>query len=219
MRIRITFAKRGALRYTGHLDLFRIWERSTRRADLALAYSQGFHPQPKMQLAAALPLGFSSRCELVDMRIDGDVDLSTLPQRLQAAVPPGLQILKVEAVAEKDPPLQTQITSAEYEITLQDETDAGELARRLTDLLAIETLPRERRGKAYDMRPLIEELAIMAPDAQGNLRLFMRLAARASATGRPEELLDALGIVYEGTRVERTRFIFRATEAPSDFRQ
>ena len=55
MRIRITFSKQGALRYTGNLDLHKIWERTARRADLALAYSQGFHPQPKMQLAAALP--------------------------------------------------------------------------------------------------------------------------------------------------------------------
>jgi radical SAM-linked protein len=68
MRLRITFAKQGALRYTGQIDLHRIWERSARRADLPLAYSHGYHPQPKIQLAAALPLGFSSRCEVVDLR-------------------------------------------------------------------------------------------------------------------------------------------------------
>src|SRR5258707_4321734 len=84
MRIRITFAKQGALRYTGHLDLHKIWERTARRADLDLIYSQGFHPQPKMQLAAALPLGFSSRCELLDMRVGGEVDLAGLPERLQS---------------------------------------------------------------------------------------------------------------------------------------
>ena len=64
MRIRITFVKQGALRYTGHLDLHKLWERAARRAELPLAYSQGFHPQPKMNMAAALPLGFSSRCEV-----------------------------------------------------------------------------------------------------------------------------------------------------------
>ncbi|MDP3186130.1 MAG: TIGR03936 family radical SAM-associated protein, partial [Anaerolineales bacterium] len=64
--MRITFSKTGALRYTGHLDLQRIWERTARRAGLPLVYSQGFHPQPKIQIAAALPLGFSGRAELVD---------------------------------------------------------------------------------------------------------------------------------------------------------
>ena len=52
MRLRITFAKQNALRYTGHLDLHRIWERAARRAELPLAYSQGFHQQPKISLAS-----------------------------------------------------------------------------------------------------------------------------------------------------------------------
>ena len=51
MRVRITFAKQGALRYIGNLDLHKIWERSIRRAKLPLAYSQGYHPQPKINLA------------------------------------------------------------------------------------------------------------------------------------------------------------------------
>ena len=209
MRIRVTFAKQGALRYTGHLDLHKIWERSARRADLALAYSQGFHPQPKIQLAAALPLGFSSRCELVDLRIDGNVDLPDLPVRLQAAVPPGLAILKVEQVDEQSPPLQTQVIAAEYEVTLFDEVDREKLAGALAAVLAVASLPRERRGKPYDLRPLIESLDCVAPDAEGHARLSMRLAAREGATGRPEEVLAALDVPCEGARVERTRLIFK----------
>jgi radical SAM-linked protein len=214
MRLRITFAKQGALRYTGHLDLYKIWERTTRRAELPLAYSQGFHPHPQIQLAAALPLGFSSRCELVDVRLNDDVDPSTLPEKLQSAVPAGLRILKVERVDEKSPALQTLVVSAEYEVTLLDPIDETELGRRLSIVLDAETLPRERRGKAYDLRPLIEVLRILPdhrPSSQtegGNSHLFMRLAAREAATGRPEEVLDALTIPLEGTRIERTRLIF-----------
>jgi radical SAM-linked protein len=91
MRIRITFIKQGALRYTGHLDLHRLWERAARRAGLPLAYSQGFHPQPKMNMAAALPLGFSSRCEVMDMRLERDMSLEDLPTRLNETLPSGLQ--------------------------------------------------------------------------------------------------------------------------------
>jgi radical SAM-linked protein len=229
MRIRITFGKQGALRYTGNLDLHKLWERSARRAGLALAYSQGFHPQPKIQLAAALPLGFSSRCELVDMRVSGAVELAALPERLQRAAPPGLKILKVEEIAESSPPLQTQIIAAEYEVTFYDEFDEDQLSQSIAAVLAAGTLPRERRGKPYDLRPLIEDLRQIPPAAihpfpqpgagafpetqRGNggitEGLFMRLAARESATGRPEEVLSALGVEYEGTRVERTKFIFR----------
>lgn len=209
MRIRITFTKFGALRYIGHLDLHKMWERTTRRADLALMYSQGFHPQPKIQLASALPLGFSSRCELVDMWVDGEVELEALPERLSRAVPPGLSILHVESIDEKSPPLQTQVISAEYEATLFDQVDLPELNERIRALLEAETLPRERRGKPYDLRPLIEGLRPLGPDEQGQPRLWMQLASREGATGRPEEVLDALGLRYEGTRVERCKFLFR----------
>lgn len=203
MRIRVTFSKIGALRYIGHLDLQTIWERGARRADLPLAYSQGFHPQPKINIASALPLGFSSRCEMVDLRLNEDVDISILPQRLQAAMPSGIGILKVEAVDESLPALQTQIISAEYEVTLTEAHDRSVLKRAIDDLLASESLPRERRGKVYDLRPLIENLEL---PAEG--KILMRLAAREGATGRPDEVLDVLGIPFEQTRVERIRLIF-----------
>src|SRR5512136_2650651 len=67
MRLRITFSKTGALRYTGHLDLQTVWERTIRRAGLPLAYTHGFHPGPKIQIASALPLGFIGRLEIVDI--------------------------------------------------------------------------------------------------------------------------------------------------------
>jgi len=209
MRIRITFAKTGALRYIGHLDLHKLWERSSRRANLALMYSQGFHPQPKIQLASALPLGFSSRCELVDLWIDGEVDLPALPGQLAKAVPPGLGILAIENVEEKGPPLQTQVISAEYEVTLLNETNPEWLTQRITDCLQTESLPRERRGKAYELRPLIEAISLIDPDPEGHTRLLLQLTAREGATGRPEEVLDVLSIPYEDTRVERCRFLFK----------
>ena len=115
MRARITFSKTGALRYIGHLDLNTIWERAARRAGLPLAYTQGFHPQPKMTFASALPLGFSSRCEVMDMRLNEDMDLTSLSVQLQNAMPSGIGIVHVESVDENEPPLQTQIMSAEYE--------------------------------------------------------------------------------------------------------
>ncbi len=222
MRLRITFSKTGALRYTGHLDLHKIWERTARRAGLPLAYSQGFHPLPKIQLAAALPLGFSARAELVDIWVDDIVGAGFIPaqgdhkgrpydeiaSRLQNAAPPGLGILKVEEVDERAPALQTQVVSAEYEVTLLEPGDGSGLTRRLSAVMEAKSLPRERRGKAYNLRPLIEDLCPLSRyPAQ---LLFMRLAAREGATGRPEEVLDSLGIALENTRIERTRLILKS---------
>ena len=218
MRIRITFTKQGALRYIGHLDLHKLWERAARRAELPLAYSQGFHPQPKMNMAAALPLGFSSDCEVMDMRLEHDIPLENLPTRLNATLPSGLQVVDVEQVNERAPALQTQVVSAEYQVTLTEPVDESELKQRVDSILESKSIPRERRGKMYDLRPLIEELKILKSNgspltqevAPALQKIFMRLTAREGATGRPEEVLDVLGIAFEGTRIERTRLIFQS---------
>ena len=205
MRVRITFVKQGALRYTGHLDLHKLWERAARRAKLPLAYSQGFHPQPKMNMAAALPLGFSSRCEVMDIRLEHDITLEDLPTRLNGTLPSGLQVVGVQQVDDREPALQTQVKAAEYEVTLTEALDRSELQRRIDSVIESKAIPRERRGKMYDLRPLIDELTLLTDD-----KIFMRLAAREGATGRPEEVLDMLGIAFEGTRIERTRLIFQS---------
>lgn len=210
MRILITFSKLGALRYTGHLDLHKLWERAARRAELPLAYSQGFHPQPKMNIAAALPLGFSSRCEVLDMRLEHEISLDGLREKLQGTLPTGIQVTNVESIDERAPTLQTQVLSAEYEVSLAGPSTSlrtdfePEVKRKIESVLAAESIIRTRRGKEYDLRPLIEGLDLM------DGKIFMKLTAREGATGRPEEVLDVLGIEFEDTRIERTRLIFQA---------
>ncbi|MBV5347245.1 DUF2344 domain-containing protein, partial [bacterium] len=208
MRARITFSKQGALRYTGHLDLHRLWERAMRRADLPLSYSLGFHPQPKISIAAALPLGFSSLGEVLDVRFNAEIPTEEIATRLKDSLPPDIQITGVEVVDEREPALQTQVLSATYDVHLTEPIDGADLTRKVEEMLLSESLPRERREKIYDMRPLIETLNVLT-EADGKVWLQMKLAARNGATGRPEEVLDALGIEPEYTRVERTRLIFQ----------
>jgi len=206
VRIRITFSKQGALRYTGHLDLHKLWERAARRAEIPLAYTQGFHPTPKIQIASALPLGFSSRCEVADFFLSEDADVAVLRSKLQPALPSGLSVLNVEAVDERSPALQTQLIAADYEVTLLEEADASNLDLRLGALTQATTIPRVKRDKAYDLRPLIESLALIPGDEK---KVYMRLTSRPGATGRPEEVLAELNLAIENVRVERTQLIFQ----------
>ena len=230
MRLRIIFSKTGSLRYIGHLDLHSVWERTFRRAGLPLAYTQGFHPGPKIQIASALPLGFSGRAEIADVWLQDDVGATLVVAQgdqedqgdhegrpyadvLQPAAPPGLTILSVEQVDEHGPALQTQVISAEYAVTLLEPFDEASLGGKIVALLEAASLPRERRGKAYDLRPLVESLSITTSLLPGGdereMRVLMRLAAREGATGRPEEVLDVLGIPAESVRIERSRLILK----------
>lgn len=207
MRVRITFTKQNALRYIGHLDLHQLWERAIRRADLPLAYSQGFHPQPKISLAAALPLGFSSRGEVLDMRLKENMSVEDISKRLSDNLPVDIKITNIEEVEENLPALQTQVLSASYNVQLTEPVERSELMRRVESLMMSESIIRERRGKQYDLRPLIEMISVIT-EANGSVWLKMTLAAREGATGRPEEVLLTLDIEPETTLVERTRLIF-----------
>ena len=208
MRIRIRFAKTEEMRYIGHLDLFRAWERTFRRSGLPLAYSLGFHPGPRLNLACALPVGFTSECEIIDAWLECTLPLPDIQKDVTAALPPGISLLDIGEITTAAPALQTQVISASYIITFLDEIP--DLDKRVQRVLSSDQLPRQRRGKTYDLRPLIEDLRALPPDEQGNFNLQVQLAAREGATGRPEELLIELGVRFEDTRVHREKLIISA---------
>jgi radical SAM-linked protein len=206
MRLRIHFAKTEAMRYTGHLDLHRAWERTMRRAGLPLAYSQGFRPHPRINLGCALPLGFTSLDEVVDIWMEKLLPMDEIETALTNAIPPGIQIHALESIDEKEPTLQTQLLAAEYLITMLEAIPG--LDSRLEEVCQSVSLLRQRRGKAYDLRPLILDLRRLADDENRQQRLLVVLSAREGATGRPEEVVLALGGDPTLTRVQRTRLIF-----------
>ena len=209
MRIRITYNKSDPIRFTGHLDLHRVWERTFRRSQLPLSYSQGFNPQARIQIACALPLGFTSRCELLDFWLEGSFQVPEILSTLNRTIPPGISITKIEEVDHGLPALQTQVVSNEYEVTLFDPLSHQDLDNRLHSLLSDPSITRTWRNKSYDLRPLIEKLET-ATAPPGVSRIRMRLAARENATGRPEEVLAALGLNPQAARYERTEMILAA---------
>lgn len=213
-RWRITYTVEGPLRYISHLEQVRVWERAIRRAGLPLAYSGGFTPRPRLQVAAPLPLGFASEAEWLDLWLEGPVEPETIVQALTSTLPEGLAIRSIEAVPPGAPSLPSQVVAAEYAVKVETAPGADEIRRRIEDLLAAEALPRERRGRPYDLRPLILDLRLEEVSA-GECVLTMRLSAREGATGRPEEVLDALGLAGSFFQVTRRRIYLTASPAPA----
>jgi radical SAM-linked protein len=208
-RIRILYAKTEALRYTGNLDMQKVWERTLRRAHLPIAYSQGFHPQARIQQACPLPLGLLSRHEVLDFWLECDAAPEEVRAALEPALPPGITLQKVEIVPLNAPALQTQGESALYHILLLDPISPEDLLRRCQDCLAATSLPRQRRDKQYDLRPLILELFPLPESTAQSPLLHLRLTAREAATGRPDEVLLALGLDPSAARIERIELRFR----------
>ncbi len=204
-RVRLTYKKGSALRYTGHLDLHKVWERTFRRAGLPLAYSQGFHPQPKIQQACPLPLGFTSECEIVDFWITEDIPIDEISAALEPALHPGIAILDLKCIPLADPPLQTTIRSAEFVISFSQSENLDTIHEKVNSILSAPSLVRERRGKTYDLRLLIQSLVIKNEISPS---MVVQLSAMPGATGRPEEVLAAMGLDPVNVEVIRTALIF-----------
>jgi len=210
-RYRLEYARGPEMRYVGHLDTQLVWERTMRRARLPVAFTQGFSPRPRFHMASALPLGFTSRCELCDLWLNEPLEAEDLREKLQKVAPPGLLLTTVTEISLGLPALQTQVLSADYHALLLELPAGFDLIAAVQGLLGAASLPRTRREKTYDLRPLIEDLQLIkiAPDSDSAL-ITMRLAAREGSTGRPDEVIAALGLDPASARVERTRLLLTA---------
>ena len=205
-RLRITYGVDGPLRYASHLEMMRILERSVRRAGLPLAYSSGFNPRPQIQIAAALPVGFAGDAEVVDLWLTQPVPPKQAREALAAAVPDGLSIVDAVVADASEPALPSLVRAAEYEVWVETGEPVQTVDGRVKRLLEARSLPRERRGRPYDLRPLVLRLWVVSA-RPGAITLGMVLRAAEGATGRPEEVLDALGFGQAFVRIRRRRLL------------
>ncbi|MFC2054586.1 TIGR03936 family radical SAM-associated protein [Chloroflexota bacterium] len=210
MRIRIVFEKKQEMRYTGHLDLQRAWERTLRRAQLPLAYSKGYNPRPRINLASPLPLGFTGEREILDLWLEEQLAISEIKTRISNSLPPGLAINRVGEADQREPALQTQLEASEYVITFLEPVD--DLESQINRLLNSSSIQRIRRGKSYDLRPLILKLELIPNEEIQRQKIFTRLTAKAGANGRPEEVASALDVPPQNIRVHRVELIISGTQ-------
>jgi radical SAM-linked protein len=210
-RLRIEFAKRESLKYISHLDLARTWERAFRRAGLPVAYSHGFNPRPRFQIAAALPVGVTGRAELLDLWLTEPLLPEEMLVWLRPALPRGLEVQEAREVALRAPSLQSQMRAADYRALVQSQEPVGAICARLRALLQMPAILRQRHHKGkwqtYDLRPFIQSVTV-EPGQEGEQVLTMRLQASSQGAGRPDEVLDALGLSLMPHRIERTNLHF-----------
>ena len=205
-RIRVLYTKGKSLRFSGHLDMQRLWERLLRRSGLPVRYSQGYHPRARLNLASALPLGFTSEAELLDFWMNEPRPIEEVQVNLRESAPPGLEIKEVGEVSLQEDALQVQMSASEFEVSFFDPQEKSSLQNKVENLLSEEKIVRKRRKKVYDLRPLILNLDIVNLEDE-EVGLWMRLRAEEGATGRPDEVLDEMGYKNTEYLVTRTELI------------
>lgn len=215
-RVRIVYEKGESIKFISHQDEFRAWERALRRSGLPMLYKQGFNPQPHMQFASPLGVGFSGRREIVDITFSPPVALDELQRRISASLPPGLRIRSLSQAELKGTALQTLLIGADYRLGILASTDelaAAEIQARIANFLAAEShlRTRERKGRTYqyNLRPLVYELRYQGYDPAAEAHsIFLRVQQREGATGRPDEVVSTLNMVCFARNLWRERLYF-----------
>jgi radical SAM-linked protein len=196
-RIRIRYAKRGRLRFTSHRDFARAFERALRRAEVPMAYSAGFSPHPKISYVGAAPTGVASEAEYLEIGLARDVAPAELRDRLDTALPDGLDIL--EAVPAGPGSLADRMQASRWRIALPGVPP--ELLRAAVErLLARETVTVERLTKngrrSIDARAALITAEVpdeAASPADGDVRAIMDVVVRqVTPTVRPDDVVTAL---------------------------
>jgi radical SAM-linked protein len=187
-------------------DIVLLWEQALGRAGYTVSHSEGKRPSPQIALAAPLPLGVTSDCELVDVFLSVPANPDDVLAALKSSPPtPGIEPAGVEEMGVESPSLQSQLRWAEYKVTVASDASVVEAAANA--LLSAATMPvelqRATKVKRYDLRPLVIGLQAAA-GANGRSVLTMRLRAAPEMTARADQVVLALGLP-PAVSIHRTR--------------
>ena len=210
--VRIKYEKREPVRFTSHLDLIRIFERSFRRAGIKLVYSQGFHPHPRIAYGPPLTMGYTSDAEYMDVQYyrDREREIKTTLNRI---FPLGLRILDFRNLYGKHQSLASIINRAEYEVDLYRTFDQSYFNETIAEFLGRKQIViKRKRGteeQELDIRPFIDSIWI---DGQKN-NLGLSLHFIHGKTARISEILSEMFSMTDEeivlTRVNRSNLLIQ----------
>lgn len=192
MKVRIKFTKEGPIKFVGHLDTMRYFQKAIRRAQLPAAFSGGYSPHMIMSFAAPLGVGIESLGEYFDLELREKISSKEITDRLNAVMAEGVRVLSAVEVEEgKAGKAMSLVAAADYEVYFREGKEPViDWQQRLAAFCAQEsvyvTKTTKNGEKEIDIRPYIYEFSI-----RENGRIFLRLASASSNYTRPDTVMDA----------------------------
>ncbi|RJR52438.1 MAG: TIGR03960 family B12-binding radical SAM protein [Desulfobacteraceae bacterium] len=202
---RLTFTKLGKARHLSHLELVRLFARASRRADLEVVHSAGYHPMPRISFHSAMPVGMESEEERLDVLLYGEIGPEAVIRRMNPVLPPGIQISKVQDITgeKKRPPVkETHFRMVLDGLSLSDSD--------LRSFMEKEYVPALKRGKAGE-KTVNARASVVAMERTSPHEISLVLAHDTGPQLRPTDILKSVfGIGDEEAkriRVVKTRQI------------
>ena len=211
-RIRVTYGRSGPLTYISHLDMMRMWQRAFRRGGVPVAYSTGQFHRPRFSLGAPLPVGVTADGELMDVYMKRRMSPFYFLKQVGQQLPQGVEINEAQDVPLDWPSLQSQVLKAEYAVVVTMHGDAGveSIEEAIREFVERESLPwehqRDQEIRRYDLRAQVHDLWVEG-GAEGEATLGMLLKCDPAGSGRPEQVVAALGLPLPPRAIHRKRLL------------
>ncbi|MFQ6866207.1 TIGR03936 family radical SAM-associated protein [Blautia sp.] len=191
MKVRIKFTKTGAMKFVGHLDTMRYFQKAVRRAELPAAFSGGYSPHMIMSFAAPLGVGTTSLGEYFDIELTETVPTKEIEKRLNAVMAEGITVSSARKVEDgKASTAMALVAAADYLVAFRPgrEPVCPSWREQLSDFLAqkelLVTKKTKRSEKTVDIRPYIYRMELLEDG------IFMQLASASSNYTKPELVMD-----------------------------
>lgn len=191
MKLRIKFRKFGPIRFIGHLDVMRFFQKAIRRAGIDVTYTSGFSPHQIMSFAAPLGVGLTSNGEYMDIEVGSMESCQDILERINRASVPGIEVTSVKVLPEGAGNAMASVAAASYTVRFREgrEPDA-DIAALLPDFLKkkhiIITKETKKGTREVDLRPAIYKLAW----EQG--AFYMLVDASSAGNIKPIQVIKAL---------------------------
>ena len=192
LKIRIKFTKTGSIRYIGHLDVMRYFQKLNRRANIDVKYSAGFSPHQIMSFAAPLGVGLESLGEYVDIEVNSTMSSKEAIDALNAASVDGIQVTGYVKLEDTAANAMSLVAAADYKVSIKDNylPNTNDIKAAFNEFLAQKSIVVEKASKKsvreVDLRPLIYDAYI---DENGDF--FMKLSTGSVENLKPELVMEA----------------------------
>lgn len=212
LKLRIKYTKTGVLRFIGHLDVMRFFQKAIRRAKLSVSYTKGFSPHQIISFAAPMPLGMTSEGEYFDGEFDSVTSTEDMMKRLNETMPEEIQVLDIVELPEDAKPSMAIVTASDYYIYLNEEAENNVFTELLCDIDGffdnekIEIIKKTKTKEVLtDIKPLIYDIK------QYKDGIYMLLASGSRDNLKPELVIEAL-CRYAGVNYNRYDYMFHRLE-------
>ncbi|HCD43764.1 MAG TPA: Fe-S oxidoreductase [Lachnoclostridium sp.] len=192
MKLRIKFSKQGPVKFVGHLDVMRYFQKAVRRAGIDIKYSEGFSPHQIMSFAAPLGVGLTSNGEYMDIEVNSMEDCKTMMSQLNEAMADGIQITECHILDERAKNAMSLVASADYTLTFREgkqQEDLDSFFNGLSEFMEQDhiliTKKTKKGEREVDLKDFIYELSV-----QGET-IFMKLSAGSADNLKPELVMEA----------------------------